>query len=95
VHPVKQLQWIIISQAPDWLETTPSKPNHTRLRAIESDVKPLNSGASHTWNLKKTSFRDQWRSIMDKATLKKRMRGDRYLTRAITKVKIAEIELTS
>ena len=32
---------------------------------------------------------------MDKATLKKRMREDRYLTRAITKVKIGETELTS
>jgi len=45
----------------------------TRLRAIESDLRPLNIGPSYGW--KKAASREHWRSIVDKATLKKSTPG--------------------
>jgi len=51
----------------DW-KRPPGRPNHTWLRAIEQDLKPLNIGPSDTW--KKSASREHWRSIVDTATLK-------------------------
>ena len=39
------------------------------LRAIESDLRPLNIGPAYAW--KKAASREHWRSIVDTATLKK------------------------
>ena len=52
----------------DW-KRPPGRPNHTWLRAIESDLRPLNAGPSYAW--KKAACREHWRSIVDTATLKK------------------------
>ena len=43
-----------------------------RLGATESDLRPLNIGASTAWKM--TASREHWRSIVDTATLKKSMR---------------------
>jgi len=55
---------------PDW-KRPPGRPNHTRLRATESDLRLLNIGPSYAW--KKAASREQWRSTVDTATLKKSM----------------------
>ena len=52
----------------DW-KRPPGRPNHTWLRATESDLGPLNMGPSYAW--KKAASREHWRSIVDTATLKK------------------------
>jgi len=52
----------------DW-KLPPRRPNHTWLKAIEQDLKPLNIGPSDTW--KKSASREHWRSIVDTATLNK------------------------
>jgi len=44
----------------DW-KWPPVRPNHTWLRAIESDLRPLNIGPSYTWN--KAASREHWRSL--------------------------------
>ena len=51
------------------LETTssPGRPNHTWLRAFESDLRPLNIGPSYAWN--KAASREHWRSTVDTAVL--------------------------
>ena len=49
----------------------PVRPNHTWLRAIELDLRPLNIGPSCAW--KKAASQEHWRSIVDMATLKKSM----------------------
>ena len=52
------------SQASIRLETGNTQPaNYTWLRAIESDLRPLNIGPSYTW--KKAASREHWRSIVD------------------------------
>jgi len=51
----------------DW-KRPPGRPNHMWLRAIESDLRPLNIGPSYAW--KKAASREHWRSIEDTATLK-------------------------
>ena len=41
------------------------------LRAVEADLKPLNTGLSSAW--KKATSRENWWSVVDTATLKKSM----------------------
>ena len=52
--------------APDWKRPV-GRPSHTRLRAIEADLGPLNSGLATAW--RKATTRDEWRHIVDTATL--------------------------
>jgi len=52
----------------DW-KRTPGRPNHTWLRATESELRPLNIGTSHTW--KNAASREHWRSTVDRTALKK------------------------
>ena len=52
----------------DW-KRPPGRPNHTWLRATESDLRPLNIGPSYV--RKKAASREHWRSIVDTAMLKK------------------------
>ena len=44
----------------DW-KWPPGRPNHTWLRAIESDLRPMNIGPSYAW--KKPASREHWRSL--------------------------------
>ena len=44
----------------------PGRPNHTWLRAIESDLRPLNIGPFYA--RKKAASRKHWRSVVDTAT---------------------------
>jgi len=39
------------------------------LRAIESDLRPLNIGSSYAWKM--AGSKEHWRSIVDMAMLKK------------------------
>ena len=57
------------------METTPEKNPRcrTRLRATESDLRPLNLGPSYAW--KKAASREHWRLIVDKATLLTRVKN--------------------
>ena len=54
----------------DW-KRPPGRPNHTWLRTIEPDLRPLNIGPSYAW--KKAGSREHWHSTVDRATLKKSM----------------------
>ena len=58
-----------ICKPPEDRKQPPGRPNHTWLRAIEPDLKPLNIGPSYVW--KKAASREHWRSTVDTATLKK------------------------
>ena len=60
-----------IRKPPSDRKRPPGRPNHTWLRAIEPDLRPLIIGPSYAW--KKAASRDHWRSIVDTATLKKSM----------------------
>jgi len=42
------------------------RPNHTWLRAVEADLKPLNICLSSPW--KNATIRETWRSVLDMAT---------------------------
>jgi len=52
----------------DW-KRPPGRPNHTWLRAIELDLRPLNIGSFYAW--KRAASREHWHSIVDMATLKR------------------------
>ena len=52
----------------DW-KRPPGRPNHTWLRVIELELRPLNIGTSHTW--KNAASREHWRSTVDRTALKK------------------------
>ena len=43
------------------------RPSHTWLRAIETDLGPLNFGLTTAW--RKATTRDEWRHIVDIATV--------------------------
>jgi len=47
----------------------PGRPNHTWLRTIELDLRPLNIGPSYTW--KKAASQEHWHLIVDMAILQK------------------------
>ena len=51
---------------PDWKRPA-GRPSHIWLRAIEADLGPLNSGLATAW--RKATTRDEWRHIVDTATL--------------------------
>jgi len=51
---------------PDWKQPA-GRPSHTWLRAIEADLGPLNFGLTTAW--RKATTRDEWRHIVDTATL--------------------------
>jgi len=56
-----------IRQVPhDWKRPA-GRPSHTWLRAIEADLGPLNFGLATAW--RKATTRDEWRHIVDTATL--------------------------
>jgi len=50
---------------PDWKQPT-GRPSHTRLRAIEAELGPLNFGLVTAW--RKATTRDDWRHIVDTAS---------------------------
>jgi len=52
----------------DWKRPT-GRPNHTWLRAIEADLRPLNIGRSYAW--KKAASQEHWHLIVDMAMLEK------------------------
>ena len=52
--------------SPDW-KWPAGRPSHTWLRAIEPDLGPLNFGPTTAW--RKATTRDEWRHIVDTATL--------------------------
>jgi len=52
---------------PDWRRPV-GRPRHTWLRAVESNLRPLNIDLSSAW--RKTANWDAWRSVVDTATLK-------------------------
>ena len=51
---------------PDWKWPT-GRPSHTLLCAIEADLVSLNFGLTTAW--RKATTRDEWRHVMDTATL--------------------------
>jgi len=53
---------------PDWKRPA-GRPSHTWLRAIEADLGPLNFGLATAW--RKATTRDEWRHIVDAATLRR------------------------
>ena len=55
---------------PDWKRPA-GRPSHTWLRATEADLGPLNFGLATAW--RKASTRDEWRHIVDTATLQQSM----------------------
>jgi len=61
----------VIRQPPSDWKRPPGRPNHTWLGATESDLRPLNIGPSGAW--KKAASQEHWLTIVDPATLKKRM----------------------
>ena len=63
----------VIRKPPSDWKRPPGRPNHTWLRAIESDLRPLNIGPFYTYAWKKAASREHWRSIVDTATLKNSM----------------------
>ena len=52
---------------PNWKQP----PSHTWLHALEADLGPLNFGLATAW--KKATTRDDWRHIVDTATLQRSM----------------------
>jgi len=58
----------VIHKSPSDWKRPPGRPNNTWLRAIELDLRPLNSGPSYVW--KKAASREHWRSTVDMAMLK-------------------------
>ena len=53
---------------PDW-KLPAGRPGHTWLRATEADLGPLNFGLATAW--RKATTRDEWRHIVDTATLQR------------------------
>jgi len=60
-----------IRQVPPNWKRPAGRPRHTWLRAIEADLGPLNFGLATAW--RKASTRDEWRHIVDTATLQRSM----------------------
>jgi len=58
-----------IHMPPSNWKQSPGRPNHTWLRAVESDLRPPNISPSYTWW--KAACQEHWRSIVDTATVKK------------------------
>ena len=54
--------------SPDWKRPAES-PSHTWLRALKSDLGPLNFVLATAW--RKATTRDEWRHIVDTATLQR------------------------
>ena len=60
---------VVIRQVPpDWKRPA-GRPSHTWLRAIEADLGTLNFGLTTAW--RKATTRDEWRHIVDTATLQR------------------------
>ena len=53
---------------PDWKRAA-GRPSHTWLHAIEADLGPLNFGLTTAW--RKATTRDEWRHIVNTATLQR------------------------
>jgi len=53
---------------PDWKRSA-GRPSHTWLRVTEADLGPLNFGLATAW--RKATTRDEWRHIVDTATLQR------------------------
>jgi len=58
-----------IRQVPSDWKRPAGRPSHTWLRAIEADLGLLNFGLATAW--RKTTTRDEWRHIVDTATLQR------------------------
>jgi len=54
-----------------FVDTLPGTPNHTWLRATESDLRPLDISPYYGWN--KATAQENWRSIVDMAMLENSM----------------------
>jgi len=67
------------------------RPSHTWLCAIEADLRPLNTGLSSAW--KKATSRESWRSVMDRATLKKSVSWEGEVSELIHHPSLPETEL--
>ena len=52
-----------VSKRPSDWKRPPGRPNHTWLRAVESDLRPLKIGPSYVW--KKAASREHWRSTVE------------------------------
>jgi len=57
-----------LKQSSTSLIMTPRRHNHTWLRIMESDFRPLNIGASYVW--KKVYSQEHWHSDVNTAMLK-------------------------
>ena len=61
---------VIRGLPPDWKRPS-GRPSHTWLRAVEADLGQQNIGLSSAW--RKAAIRDDWRRIVDTATLQRSM----------------------
>ena len=57
---------VIRGLPPDW-KRPKGRPSHTWLRAVEADLDEQNIGLASAW--RKAAIRDDWRHIVDTATL--------------------------
>ena len=61
---------VIRKLLPDWKRPL-GRPSHTWLCAVETDLGQLNIGLASAW--RKAAIRDDWRRIVDTATLQRSM----------------------
>jgi len=61
---------VILGLPPDWKRPL-GRPSHTWLRAVEADLGQQNIGLVSAW--RKAAIRDNWRRIVDTATLQRSM----------------------
>ena len=61
---------MIRGMPPDWKRRS-GRPSHTWLRAVEADLGQQNIGLASAW--RKAAIRDDWRRIVDTATLQQSM----------------------
>jgi len=64
----EMLEVLVLQVPPDWKRPA-GRPSQTWLRAIEADLGPLNFGLATGW--RKATTRDEWRHIVDTATLQR------------------------
>jgi len=67
---VLSLHAVIRGLPPDWKRPS-GRPSYTWLRAVEADLGQQNIGLASAW--KKAAIRDDWRRIVDTATLQRSM----------------------
>ena len=65
IEPLQRVRQV----PPDWKRSA-GRPSHTWLRAVEAELGPLNYNLATAW--RKVTTRDEWRHIVDTATLQRR-----------------------